>query len=411
MFTGPNIAKDGLVLAVDAANIKSFRGEPGTNILTEMAYIYGTQTGAYFKTSYGTETVNIPKIGVTTAHYCNIYNDYPASESCCPSLFRYGDVAVSANTSYTYQIIFRTNNGYVNDNYMYHYEYNTDTYLAEYGLYSGSRVEDLGDGWIHAWGTFTSHASANRFICYLFHYEYATYNKIEIAGVMLTPRSNVISYKHFIALNTTRGATVATGGGWKDLSIYSNNGQLFNAPTYSNYNCGSLVFNGSNQNIGITSNITVNPRTGSFTIIAWVNSDPSGGDNWDLWISKRSTGSNGFYIGANSPSGVRFMLGNDAGSRTDTGFISYTSNTWAMFTGVLNRDTNSQKIIRNNFEETSSVEPAGENYSNDASLLIGGEGGSYFVNGKIAIVLVYNKALSDSEITQNYNAYKSRFGL
>jgi len=30
---GPDIVTDGLVLALDAANIKSFRGEPTTNLL------------------------------------------------------------------------------------------------------------------------------------------------------------------------------------------------------------------------------------------------------------------------------------------------------------------------------------------------------------------------------------------
>jgi len=34
--------------------------------------------------------------------------------------------------------------------------------------------------------------------------------------------------------------------------------------------------------------------------------------------------------------------------------------------------------------------------------------GEYF-NGKIAIVNVYNRVLTDAEVTQNYNALKGRF--
>ena len=33
MFTGPNIVEEGLVLALDAANVKSFKGEPTVNVI------------------------------------------------------------------------------------------------------------------------------------------------------------------------------------------------------------------------------------------------------------------------------------------------------------------------------------------------------------------------------------------
>ena len=52
------------------------------------------------------------------------------------------------------------------------------------------------------------------------------------------------------------------------------------------------------------------------------------------------------------------------------------------------------------------------------SLILGAEAGngaipdpgSYF-NGRIALTQIYNRALSASEIEQNYNAQKSRFNL
>jgi hypothetical protein len=34
-----------------------------------------------------------------------------------------------------------------------------------------------------------------------------------------------------------------------------------------------------------------------------------------------------------------------------------------------------------------------------------------FVNGNIAVLKVYNRALSDAEVKQNYNASKKRYGL
>jgi hypothetical protein len=38
-------------------------------------------------------------------------------------------------------------------------------------------------------------------------------------------------------------------------------------------------------------------------------------------------------------------------------------------------------------------------------------GGTYALDGNIASVQIYNKALSAQEVLQNYNAQKSRFGL
>ena len=38
-------------------------------------------------------------------------------------------------------------------------------------------------------------------------------------------------------------------------------------------------------------------------------------------------------------------------------------------------------------------------------------GGARNIDGEIPIVRVYNKALSDKEALQNYNAIKNRFGI
>ena len=210
--------------------------------------------------------------------------------------------------------------------------------------------------------------------------------------------------------NSYRG----TGTTWSDLSGTNNTGTLINGPIFSSANRGVIVFDGVDDYVSIPNSSTLNPNTGSFSIVCWVNSDPSnGGDGWDLWVGKRITGSNGYYVGANNPSGARFIVANDASSRTDTGFIGYTFNTWAMFTSILNRENNTQTIIRNDFAESSTVTPSGGNYNNSGVLSIGADIGvnSFFVNGRIGPVLIYNRALTTAQVTQNYNATKGRYGL
>ena len=205
-----------------------------------------------------------------------------------------------------------------------------------------------------------------------------------------------------------------TGTSWNDLSGNNNNGILTNGPIFNSANAGAISFDGTDDYVSITNSSTVNPNNGSFSIMAWVNSDPSnGGDGWDLWVAKRSTGTNGYYIGALAGSGMRFVIGNNVDSRTDTAFIGFVSNTWTMVTAILDRTANTQTIIRNNFDESASTTPSGGTYSNTANLNIGADfnGGNYQVNGRIASVRLYNRAITSLEVLQNYNAQKTRFGL
>ena len=44
-------------------------------------------------------------------------------------------------------------------------------------------------------------------------------------------------------------------------------------------------------------------------------------------------------------------------------------------------------------------------------LILGAYQNGTNLNGKVAASLIYNRALTDDEISQNYNYYKTRFGL
>jgi len=201
---------------------------------------------------------------------------------------------------------------------------------------------------------------------------------------------------------------------WNDLTSTVGVGSLTNGATFNSSNLGSITFDGTNDYISVPNSTLLNPGTGSFSVVVWVNSDPSnGGDGWDMWVTKRSATNNGYLIGALNPSGVRFSAGNNASTRVDTGFVSYTYNTWAMFTGILDRGSNVQSIVKNNNQETATATPAGGTYSNASNLSIGGDSNlnAFYVNGKVAYVAIYNKALTTEEISQNFNALRGRFGV
>jgi hypothetical protein len=48
---------------------------------------------------------------------------------------------------------------------------------------------------------------------------------------------------------------------------------------------------------------------------------------------------------------------------------------------------------------------------NGATLYVGSNGFFELFKGKFASLYIYNRALTDLELVQNYNAQKSRFGL
>jgi hypothetical protein len=180
---------------------------------------------------------------------------------------------------------------------------------------------------------------------------------------------------------------------------------------------GVPYFNGTNNYITIPSVPANNIGTGSFTIIVWCKLDFSV-DGWQLVIAKRAGGTGGgYYFGIYTLGGVpggNFMLTNDAIAGTDTSSIRLlpaTSNQWTMWTCILNRDTNTQTLIKNNYEDSVTINPSGGNYTGTHALYIGRDtgAGAYPCNGKIPSVKMYNRALSQAEIAQTFQADRGRY--
>lgn len=403
--TGPNIVNNGLILNLDAANIKSFKGLSGTNLWYSLNNVFSTTNTSTFKVSYGTEKAFIPYFnGFINTRYCDIYNDYVGgSGQCCPSPFSYHNpnVSVNGNTQYTYQLIFKTTNGYYSTNYMYRYEFGASGLLIEQGLVNASRLESLGNGWYHAWGQFTTNASTTNMTGWLFHYEYLNMNRISVAAVSLTQGSTIHRPEHLINLGfrETRGTTVATGGGWKDLSGNSFDGELMNGVSYDSNNRGSIVFDGVDDYINCGSSIQI---SNNFTLSVWhknanggyiidqgnIGEDPTGSLEWN---------GNGLSIGSNNISSVS-ANGTINTSNWNHIVCTFTSSTVKFYiNGVLD----STKTASFSSFTPSGILKIGRRAFNTSSIF----------SGNIGVVSIYNKVLTDSEVLQNYNSQKSRYIL
>lgn len=408
---GPNITEDGLVFAYDTGNItRSYRGKPTTNLLTTISK--GNTNSALFKILPGTEIKNVPKMGTRTVEYVDVYNDYNGgSGNCCPSLMHFGDFSVSPSTVYTYQIVYKTATGYAHPNYMYHYEYNGGTYVTEYGLWSGDRIEDLGDGWKHAWGTFTSNASTNRFICYLFHYEYATENRIEVAGVMLTQGSTIIPPRQFLPVNSTRSATEGlldiAGNTTIDLSSagFQTNGQLY--------------FDGISEILNISDPGYPSLGTDPFSI-ELVFKVPTGA----TWYNQGSgtgiigrgsyAGSIGIFRGGNEGE-VAFWVRLNGGNIYDPRVYGLARDVYHHVVGTFN-GVNTARIYHNGtfISEEVDANNAGSlgpgTFRVGGNISFGGNNGGYG-EAEVPIAKMYNRALTAAEVQQNFQGIKNRFNI
>ena len=230
-----------------------------------------------------------------------------------------------------------------------------------------------------------------------------TYPKIVTSGLVLNlDAANSLSYP-------------GNGTTWTDLSGRGNNGTLVNGPTYSSANGGSLSFVYSNSNcVSIPS---LNKTQG--TLNFWVYPTRYNGSN-GYFVNRDSSTPNAFdwlWIGPYSDT-FYFRLGNGSDCcSNDLSFGSVSSviplNSWTnmCFTWVSN-DTSA--IYKNGtlYTSRSIGNVPTTNPSVTGRIGLGhGTNGDEFFNGNIANTSIYNRALTEAEILQNFNALRGRYGI
>lgn len=194
-----------------------------------------------------------------------------------------------------------------------------------------------------------------------------------------------------------------TGTTWFDLSDTNSNGTLVNGPTFNNNNGGYISFDGNNDYVGITDNLG-NPS--QFTVEFWlyptdiashysqIFNAPSSGSRCIILetagqISFRIPGGNGVYAGGPG-TGTRFLV-----------------NTWGHCACTYDQ---SNRRIYNNTELRLTYSEPGVSVNFGSPRIFTGSS-TYGYQGRMPIFRIYNRALSETEIRDNFLAQKSRFGL
>lgn len=196
-----------------------------------------------------------------------------------------------------------------------------------------------------------------------------------------------------------------TGTSWYDLSNNRNIGTLTNGPTYSNANKGNIIFDGTDDWVDFLPKNIYNIGTGNFSVFCWMKCNSKSDFGTIFALDNEATGQ-GIMLYTGAGTGI---LRTWVGMSVRNGSIDICNNAWNFIgicrnSGIVTHYING--ISDGSYNAASSILA-------DQNLRLGRFNGSsgYKFNGNLSNVVMYNKALSATEVLQNYNATKGRYRL
>lgn len=193
-----------------------------------------------------------------------------------------------------------------------------------------------------------------------------------------------------------------SGATWYDISGNTANITLVNTPTYTSGAPSYFTFNGTNE-YGTGAKTNVVPTT-AYTKMFWFYLNAYADNNF-----------------VSSATGGHFIFMGSATNRIYSGhanwgnYLAYPStatislSTW--YNAALTFSTTNGMKLYINGTQDSTYTANKTAHNGNGSTNIATFGGGNLLNGRIAQVFCYNRELTSGEVSQNYNAHKSRYGL
>jgi hypothetical protein len=204
-----------------------------------------------------------------------------------------------------------------------------------------------------------------------------------------------------------RASYTGSGTVWNELSN-NMSAELVNSPTFNSQNNGFFQFV-SDDYARIPNNTLLDTQTPSVEV--WIKTNAT--TQLGFWFEKGTVNSQYSLFQSN---GTLIWRQNVGGSLIDltittSNFINTSS--WYQVVGTF---TSGRRRLYINGNLVNSDAQAGTISTNSGGMSIGAYGGfsgarGYYYNGNLAICRVYNKELTSTEVLQNYNAIKGRFGI
>jgi hypothetical protein len=392
MYTGPHIIKDGLVFGYDtgygiADNVTGTRfypGKPGTNLVTGQATAFNnwsglTGTSTYYTTAEGNQGVHLI---TTSGGGVQFYSS--------PTIY-----GISASTQYTISATIKYSGTTPHPNLFYVRQYHNGSQITEGGQFSTGLMVDLGNGWYRAYRTFTTTSTTSYINLQGYQYNSGVNLKIQDLqfelGGFLTPYNGV---------NGTRSSTASL----IDLKETTD----IDVSNVSFDSTGQLTFDGSDDRITIPAGSYETIGTNNFTIEAVCKNTKTSSYNHFFSVKDQYHFA---FKASNTGTGILYVYRTSSLSTAST-LPAYIPSRSEYYHIVCKREGDNLEIFVNGVSK--GTKSGWNNISIDNNSwpsYIGWGNGSEYTGGDIPIVKVYNKALTATEVKQNYNAYKNRFDI
>lgn len=396
---GAKIVTDGLAFMFDMANGKSWKGKPTTNVVASstdfdsqadgstsgfLNQLSGGYLGVTSEASYGRDSKKSLKVQRGSGNRCYRTTGVAAGENLTVSAWIYSETAGSF--------------------------FSLEYYGGDYSWGVGqSRVYHTGSGWEKIVTTASGPATSAT-TCYYFIYPSHT-NPIYVDKIQVEKNSFATPY-----VNGTRSNTEAL------LDISKSNKTITTNANYTSN--GSFNFTSQSHSISLSPSLNI-PREKTLSI--WIRSDRplSTTDNWEIG-----------FLNSGSTLGSMFGFMYGVGNCQDLGYWGYGSaydlsvesatNKWSSdgnwHNAVITMDSSrnvrvwvdgEQKQWLLHSDYSTKVDSVAMPVDTTNNFVINSRGswnsGMTYVD--LGVVMVYEKALTDEEIKQNFEAHRARYGI
>tara|TARA_B100000427_G_scaffold329071_1_gene343950 strand:- start:4891 stop:5598 length:708 start_codon:yes stop_codon:yes gene_type:complete len=228
---------------------------------------------------------------------------------------------------------------------------------------------------------------------------------------------NIVTDNLVVCLDAANAISYSgSGTTWKDV-VGSRDTTLTNSPAFSTTNSGIFTLDGTDDYSTLGSDVELKDE-GGWTMEHWVNPDTvDGNSNLFNFAGHASPTTVGWYFCIRGASSKLSIWNKDPGVWKD-GSTTLVVGTWYQVVCVSeNTSGTGYQFYVNGSAETGDHATYSFNGAGDYKKLLlqwigraDSTNGRYF-DGKFALSRFYTKALSASEVKQNYDANRGRFGL
>lgn len=200
-----------------------------------------------------------------------------------------------------------------------------------------------------------------------------------------------------------------SGTSWYDISGYVNNGTLTNGPTFSGVNGGTIIFDGTDDNVQLGTASTFLP-TSAITINCWAKTNVTQVyKKIFVTVTAGTQSITGIYFSL-GPAPYNIYLGiiTNNGTQYASTSTDPSTTTFTNFCGTYD-GSNIRLYLNGTLLATQSQ--TGTINNGGIGRISGYDNGGEIWDGNISTFSIYNRALTASEVLQNYNELKPRFKL